>query len=99
MIPMSTNDSLKEKINQNSEEGEEENSSATEKSPDDLEVDKILSSHPKTDQQNTEHRTNPIVSCTLNTMVFLFFYFNPTNVNATCLENFMFAEGYRLNDI
>lgn len=57
---MSTNELLKEKINQNLEE-EEENSSATYKSPDDLEVDNILS-HLKADQQNSEHRTNPIVS-------------------------------------
>ena len=72
---MSTNDSLEEKNNQNSEE--EENSSATDKSPDDLEVYNILS-HPKADQQNTEHRANLIVSlftivimcCTLNTVVF-----------------------------
>lgn len=53
---MSTNEPLKEKIVENLEE---ENSSATDKSPDDLEVDNILS-HSKSDQQNTDHR--PIVS-------------------------------------
>lgn len=51
---MSTNEPLKEKIDQNLGA---ENSSATDKSPDDLEVDNILSY-----QQNTEHRNNPIVS-------------------------------------
>lgn len=50
---MSTNEPLKEKIDQNLEE---ENSSATDKSPDDLEVVNILS-HSKSDQQNAEHRT------------------------------------------
>lgn len=55
--PMSTNEPLKEKIDQKLEE---ENSSATDKSPDDIEVDNILSNS-KSDQQNTEHRT--IVSC------------------------------------
>lgn len=55
---MNTNDSLQEKINQNLGE---ENSSGADKTPDDLEVDKILS-HPKADHQNTEHRPNPIVS-------------------------------------
>lgn len=54
---MSTNEPLKEKIDQKLEE---ENSSATDKSPDDIEVDNILSNS-KSDQQNTEHRT--IVSC------------------------------------
>lgn len=56
-IPMSTNEPLNEKNDQNLEE---ENSSATDKSPDDLEVDNILSNS-KSDQQNPEHRT--IVSC------------------------------------
>lgn len=36
-------------------------SSATDKSPDDLEVDNILS-HSKVEQQTSEHRANSIVS-------------------------------------
>lgn len=55
-IPMSTNEPLKEKIDQNLEE---ENSSGTDKSPNDLEVDGILS-NPKADQPNSEHRNSPI---------------------------------------
>lgn len=50
---MSTNEPLEEKIDQNLVE---QNSSATDKSPDDLEVDNIFS-HSKSDQQNTDHRT------------------------------------------
>lgn len=42
----------------------EEVSSGPNKSPDDLEVDNILS-HSKAEQQNAEHRTNSIVSCIL----------------------------------
>lgn len=57
--PMSTNEPLKEKNDQNLGE---ENSSATDKSPDDIEVDNILSNS-KSDQQNAEHRT--IVSSTV----------------------------------
>lgn len=49
---MSTNEPLNEKIDQHLQE---ENSSATYKSPDDLEVDNILS-HSKSDQQNSDHR-------------------------------------------
>lgn len=59
---MNTTEQVKEKTDQNLEE---ENSSGTDKSPDDLEVDNILS-HQKADQQNpklsTENLYNPIVS-------------------------------------
>lgn len=55
---MSTNEPLKENIDQNLEE---ENSSSTDKSPNDLEVDSILS-HPKAEKPNSEHRNSPIVS-------------------------------------
>lgn len=48
---------MKEKAGQHIEE----ESSATDKSPDDLEVDNILS-HSKVEQQTAEHRTNSIVS-------------------------------------
>lgn len=51
---MSTNEPLKEKNEQNS--GEENSSARDKSSPDDLEVDNILS-HSKSDQQNAEHRT------------------------------------------
>lgn len=55
---MSTNETINDKANKYSEE---ENGSTAGKSPDDLEVDNILS-HPKVEHQNAEHRTNHIVS-------------------------------------
>lgn len=48
---------MNEKAGQHLEVG----SSATDKSPDDLEVDNILS-HSKVEQQTAEHRANSIVS-------------------------------------
>lgn len=62
---MSTNEPLKEKIDRNLEE---ENSSGTDKSPNDLEVDNILS-HSKSDQPKTEHHNNSTVSFTYQLVI------------------------------
>lgn len=54
---MNSSESQNDKTSQHSDE----DSSNPEKSPDDLEVDQILS-HSKMDQQNTENRANLTVS-------------------------------------